>query len=475
MSNGRKHVGDRIKKLHKAAPMLRSAVHPLLTGKVEDWHGEYAYSLGLQAFVYGFPYIYNAQIRHKWVTEDKDPKFTPYAAVNEFWHASQLMDASYRDGGCPNNDTLYSIAWLDLGPEPIILSHPDMGERYFTFELIGIDSNNIDYVGQRTTGSKPGNFAVVGPDWEGDLPSDVNSSIARSPSPWALIIGRTLVDDDADVAIVRDLQQDYRLTPLGQWGMGSPPRSERRDVLVPIAPEDDPLGPFKTLNAMLEENPPPAHHEVVLRQFEVIGIGPGLDVEAQPDAVKQGLIRAEVLGMALLKQQFLSGDWATIVNGWRYPPPEIGRYGDDFLLRAADQSLAGIACNDPAEGVYLVAFTDANENTFEADGRYTLHFAADGMPPVDSFWSLGMYGPDLNLVANPIDRYSIGDRSAGLVTDPDGGLTIRLQSESPAKDEESNWLPSPHTDGWFVILRMYLPHPEVIEAAWACPPIEHRS
>jgi hypothetical protein len=127
MSSERKHVGDRIKKLHKPAPMLRSAVHPLLTGKVEDWHGEYAYSLGLQAFVYGFPYIYNAQIRHKWVTEAKDPKFTPYAAVNEFWHASQLMDASYRDGGCPNNDTLYSIAWLDLGPEPIVLSHPDMG------------------------------------------------------------------------------------------------------------------------------------------------------------------------------------------------------------------------------------------------------------------------------------------------------------------------------------------------------------
>ena len=62
---------------------------------------------------------------------------------------------------------------------------------------------------------------------------------------------------------------------------------------------------------MLEENPPPAHHDVVLRQFALIGIGPGLDVEAQPDAVKRGLMRAEALGIALLKQQFLSGDWAT--------------------------------------------------------------------------------------------------------------------------------------------------------------------
>ncbi len=172
------------------------------------------YSIGLQAFIYGFPYIYNAQIRHKWVTQPRDPTFIPYAAVNEFWHASRLMDASYRDGGCPNNDTLYSIAWLDLGPEPLVLSHPDMGDRYFTFELIGIDSNNIDYVGQRTTGSKPGNFAIVGPGWTGDLPTDVEASVAPSPSPWALIIGRTLVEDGADVSAVRELQEHYRLTPL---------------------------------------------------------------------------------------------------------------------------------------------------------------------------------------------------------------------------------------------------------------------
>ena len=462
----------RVAKLAKAAPMLKSAVRPLVTGKVEDWHSEYAYSLGLQAFIYGFPYIYNAQIRHKWVTEPRDPKFVPYAAVNEFWHASQLMDASYRDGGCPNNDTLYSIAWLDLSEEPIILSHPEMGSRYFTFELMGVDSDNFDYVGQRTTGSSAGSFAIVGPGWEGDLPDDVDTSLAHSPSPWVLIIGRTLVNDDADVVEVRKLQAQYDLTPLGLWGEKDAQRPESRDVLEPIAPEDDPLGPFKTLNAMLEENPPPAHHDVVLNQFARIGIGPGLDPDDQPEAVKQGLMRAEVLGMALLKQQFLSGDWANIINGWRYPPPEIGRYGDDFLLRAADQSLAGITCNDPAEGVYLVAFTDPDGNKFKGDGHYQLHFDADDMPPVDSFWSLGMYGSDLNLAANPINRYSIGDRTAGLETDSDGGLTIHLQAKSPEADKQANWLPCPEDDDWFMVLRMYLPRPEVIDATWECPPVE---
>ncbi|MGZ4200172.1 MAG: DUF1254 domain-containing protein [Thermoleophilia bacterium] len=462
------------KKLKKARPMVKSAVRPLLTGKVDDWRSEYAYSIGLQAFIYGFPYIYNAQVRHKWVTQPRNPDFVPYAALNEFWHASRLMDASYRDGGCPNNDTLYSTAWLDVGEEPIILSHPDMGDRYFTFELMGVGSDNFDYIGQRVTGSKRGNFAIVGPGWDGELPDDVDGSRAHSPSRTVLVMGRTLVNGDDDVEKVKKLQEEYALTPLSQWGKDDVVHAERRDVLEPIGPEQDPLGAFKTLNAMLEENPPPAHHAILLGQFAHVGIGPGLDLDEQPSDVKEGLLRAEILGMALLKQQFLSGDWATIVHGWRYPPPEIGRYGDDYLLRAADQSMAGIMCNDPAEGVYLVNFEDAKGEKLQADRRYRIHFDADDMPPVDSFWSLGMYGTDLNLVDNPIDRYSIGDRTAGLQRDADGGLTLWLQAESPGGDLEANWLPSPAEGEWFVILRMYRPRPEVIDATWECPPIERQ-
>ena len=82
------------------------------------------------------------------------------------------------------------------------------------------------------------------------------------------------------------------------------------------------------------------------------------------------------------------------------------------------------------------------------------------------------YGSDLNLVANPIGRYSIRDGAAGLGKDPDGGLTIYLQAESPGKEKEANWLPCPPDGEWFVILRVYLPRPEVIKAEWECPPIE---
>jgi hypothetical protein len=450
--------------------MSQTQETPAATGGDQDWRAEYASAAGVMAFIYGFPYIYNAKLRHDWVTQPRNPEFVPYAAVNHFWHASHLMDASYRDGGCPNNDTLYSSAWVDLRDEPVILSHPDMDDRYFTFELVGFGSDNFDYVGQRVTGSKAGDFALCGPDWSGKLPPGVQA-VARPPTPWVWILGRTLVDGTADAANVQALQAQYKLTPLSLWGKPGAVAPERRDVYAPAEAATDPLGPWKTLNAMLAENPPPAYHEVLLRQVARIGIGPGLDVEAQPDSVKQALARAAKTAMTLLTQQFLSGSWATIVNGWRYPPPEEGRFGDDFLRRAADQSLAGITANDPAEAVYLVNFDDADGAALAPGGRYELRFDASALPPVDAFWSLTAYTKDMNLIINDAHRYSVGDRTAGLNQDRGGGLTIYLQPGSPGSGREPNWLPTSPDQPWFVILRMYRPRPEVVEAKWECPAI----
>src|SRR3712207_1024045 len=178
-----------------------------------DWRAEYAYSLSLQAFIYGFPYMYLAQLRYMWTTQPRNPKLIPYMAVNHFWHSSQLMDATYRDGGSPNNDTMYSVAWVDVTEEPVILSVPDTDDRYYTFELAAMHSDNFAYVGRRTTGTKASNYAIIGPGWESQLPEGV-TALPASPTPWVLIFGRTLVEGPEDVPNVRKLQKGYQLTPL---------------------------------------------------------------------------------------------------------------------------------------------------------------------------------------------------------------------------------------------------------------------
>jgi hypothetical protein len=455
----------------KAAAVSQSALQA--APSVFDWQAEYAYSLGLQAFIYGFPYIYNALTRYKWTNIPQDPKRIPYAPVNHFWHASELIDATYRDGGCPNNDTLYSVAWVDLGKEPVILTVPEISEeRYWTFELVTFTSDNFAYVGRRV-GSRAGNYALIGPGWHGNLPEDVTAVTPSSPTPWILILGRTLADGVDDLPVVHALQAQYKLTPLNFWGKPDVQLPESREVYKPaiaLAGTEDPLGAWKTLNSMLLENPPAVHHELLLKQFATIGIGPGLDVEQQPEVVKNALKRVLSIGIPLLRQQFMSGVWAKFVNGWRYPPINIGRFGDEFLLRAADQSLVGITANDPVEAVYLVNLTDNSGEPLTGIHKYEVTFPKGYEPPVDAFWSMTIYGTDYNFIPNHINRYSIGDRTRGVKKNADGGTTFYFQNESPGPEKESNWLPT-GSEAWFTILRMYIPHPAVINAEWKCPPI----
>jgi len=98
-------------------------------------------------------------------------------------------------------------------------------------------------------------------------------------------------------------------------------------------------------------------------------------------------------------------------------------------------------------------------------------FAPDALPPVDAFWSVTMYRRDAYpLVANALNRYSIGDRTPSLVFGADGSLTLRISHEPPG-DSGSNWLPAP--EGPFhLMMRLYVPRPEVLDGSWVPPPVE---
>jgi hypothetical protein len=85
------------------------------------------------------------------------------------------------------------------------------------------------------------------------------------------------------------------------------------------------------------------------------------------------------------------------------------------------------------------------------------------------FWSITMYDKDGFQMANPINRFAIGDRNA-LKYNPDGSLDIYIQKASPGTDKESNWLPA--GDGTLgVTMRLYAPKASVIEGRWAPPAV----
>ncbi|CAG2156619.1 hypothetical protein LMG26411_05317 [Cupriavidus numazuensis] len=451
-----------------------TAAPALPTGMQGDWREQYAYSLGIQAYVFGFPYVLLPALRWKWTSGPKPAtSMTPYAPLNSFYHARRLTDATYRDGGTPNNDTLYSIAWVDVSREPVILSHPEMGARYFAFEIASLDSDNFAYVSQRATGPSAGSFAIVGPNWKGTLPRGVKQ-LPPSRTNSVLILGRTLVRGPDDLPTVVALQDHFRLNPLSLWGhrgLAAPPR---RDVWQPFDPRTDPLADWKTMNRAMTEDPPEGRLDKLLGQFATIGIGPGQDVDKMDSATRAGLARAAVGGRALLREAVKSPRFGRQVNYWSIPPGTFGRAGlaDDFLLRGAVQCLGGIIANDPAEAVYMSVHFDGVGRPLDGARKYVLRFAPGKLPSVDAFWSLSLYDPTHNFTPNAIDRYALGDRSAGLTRDADGSLTIFIQNERPDEAKVSNWLPSTKSGPFSMVLRAYRPGPEIVQQIWAPPPVQ---
>jgi hypothetical protein len=434
----------------------------------DDWREQYAYTLGVQAYVFAFPWSYLPELRYTWVTQKPEGESTVYAPLNHFWHLRKLADASYRDGGSPNYDTLYSIAWLDVGTEPVILSHPDMGERYFTFEIASMTSDNFDYAGSRATGSKAAHFAITGPGWEGDLPDGVKQ-LEPSPTTAVLIFGRTAVTGPEDVPAVNRLQDQYKLTPLSLWGKADAKVPESRDVWKPFDRNEDPLNEWRTINRAMTENPPLERNAFMVELMKSIGVGPGQDVDAMDEGTKKGLTRAAIDGRALLFAIMTAG-YGKQVNGWTYPPPSIGRagYRGDFRTRGAVQCMAGIIANDPEEAIYINTTTDAEGDRLDGAHRYVLKFEKGDLPEVSEFWSLTMYDMTFNFVENPINRYAIGSLKKDYQLDDGGSLTLYIQHDSPGKDKESNWLPSPEGE-YFVVFRTYGPGKKLLDQTWEMP------
>jgi hypothetical protein len=156
----------------------------------------------------------------------------------------------------------------------------------------------------------------------------------------------------------------------------------------------------------------------------------------------------------------------TTVNGWS-TTLKCDMPGNGILLRAACASILPMA-NVPEEAVYWTTTRDSMRQKLNGQQDYVLHFPAGQLPPNDAFWSLTMTDVQSHMVANPINRYSVGDRS-GLVPNADGSIDIYIQNATPA-GHESNWLPAP-TGNFKLWLRAYLPGAAILDGKYNVPPV----
>lgn len=446
-----------------AAPDTTSGVAP-----------EEAYQLGMEAYVYLYPLV-TMDVTRRQMTNIEAGKMFGRGPMNTFVHLREFPTAEFREVVRPNFDTLYSCAWLDLTAEPIVVSTPDTGERYYLLPMIDMWTDVFAVPGTRTSGNRAAHWAVVPPGWKGTLPAGVE--MLQAPSPIVWIIGRTQTNGPSDYPAVHKIQDGFKLVPLSQWGGPARPVAFQADPTVDM--KTPPLQQVNNMSAkdyfaygarLMKQHPPHVTDWSMLARLKRIGLEPGKDFEwdrLEP-STQQALNRAAAAALKAMLAKLPT--MAPVVDGWQMNTDTMGVYGNSYLKRAI-LAMVGLGANQPDDAIYPMNLGDKDGKPLVGEHNYVLHFDKDRIPPVNAFWSVTMYDEDGFQVANPINRYAIGDRDA-LRFNPDGSLDIYIQHENPGPERQSNWLPAPAKGVLGVTMRLYAPKPAVIYGRWTPPAIQ---
>lgn len=414
-----------------------------------------------EGFVYGLPVVMNYAVLYDYVVDRNSGQWK--APFNQVFNEARVFTFKDTTVVTPNSDTPYSMVWLDLRSEPLVLSVPAVDKkRYFSVMLCDGNAYNYGYIGSRATGNDAGDYLVAGPGWNGEVPPGIRK-VFRSSTQFSLAVYRTQLFDAGDMPRVVEVQAGYEVRPLSAYlKQPAPPPAPAIDfprIDKDLVKTDF----FEYLDFALQFAPAGPEEMEIRAKLARIGVGAGktfrfkeLSVEHKAEillGMKAGAKKVEEKAAALGRE----------INGWRVGSAfgDAAFYKGDWLLRAA-AAKAGIYGNDAAEAMYPMARTLPDGTPLDGGkGAYTLTFAAGQYPPVNAFWSVTMYdGKTQLLVENPIDRYLINSPMLpGMKKNPDGSLTIYIQKDSPGKAREPNWLPAPNGP-IYLVMRLYWPKTE---------------
>jgi hypothetical protein len=414
-----------------------------------------------EAFIYGLPIVMNYAVMYEYSVDKNSGQYK--APFNQILNEARVF--TYKDTAIitPNSDTPYSLLWLDLRAEPMVLSVPAVEKpRYYSVMLCDGNTYNYGYIGSRATGFEPGDYLVAGPDWKGETPAGIKK-VFRSTTQFSLAAYRTQLINPEDMPNVVKIQAGYKVQPLSAFlKQPAPPAAPTVDF-PKINNAMVKTGFLGYLAFALQFAPAGPEEKEIRAKLARLGVEAGKPFDSkaltpeQMAAVGQGMKDGE----AKVERYLAAG--MKDINGWKVGSlfGDAAFYSGDWLKRAA-AAKGGIYGNDAVEAMYPL--TKALPNGEPLDGskhNYTLTFAAGQFPPVNAFWSVTMYdGKTQFLVKNPIDRYLINSPMLpGMKKNSDGSVTLYIQKDSPGADKESNWLPAPN-DLIYLVMRLYWPRTE---------------
>jgi hypothetical protein len=431
-----------------------------------------------EGFIFGLPIIMNYLVMYEYAVDKNSGQFK--APFNQILNERRVFTWEDTAIPTPNSDTPYSLAWMDLRSEPIVISVPAVDKnRYYSVMLNDGNTFNYGYIGSRATGNDAGSYLIVGPKWQGDTPPGIKQ-VFRATTDFSLAVFRTQLIDAGDMPNVIKVQDGYVVQPLSAFlKQPAPPAAPAIDW-PKIDKDLIKTEFFEYLDFALQFAPATPDEAAIRAKLASIGIGAGRKFNFKDLSIEHKA--AILLGMKEGDKKVTerADKIGKMINGWSVGSSFGDRdfYKGDWLLRAA-AARAGIYGNNAVEAMYPLTKTLADGTALDGSKhKYTLTFAKDQFPPVNAFWSVTMYdGKNQLLVKNPINRYLINSPMLGqMKKNSDGGITLYVQKDSPGKDKEPNWLPSP--DGpIYMVMRLYWPKtepPSILppgEGTWSPPAI----
>lgn len=437
---------------------------PIQIETVRKW----SFSLALQAAIWGAPLVimYDLRQRHCTGSSAKIPPNT-LARMESILTPEIAEMAAYVT---PNVNVIYGFGFMDLSVDPIVLSVPDSKGRYYMVQLVDMWTNTFAYVGGKTTGYGGGKFLLTGSGWKGEIPSGLKE--IRCPTRWVLVQPRVHIYKEAKVDLegAREVLGQIVAISLSQY-LGEKekilpeydyisPEKQNSDRAISMLDYKDPLQFWEMLSDGLNENHPPSDQiSALLPLFKPLGIefGKRWDRSQLPLVLLDPMYEAAKQIGAMLGHF----PWKQAYQGAHFPPKTIGAFGTDYLMRAIIARI-GLTANTPFEALYWIYPKDTSGNPLTGEKKYKMTFQ-EGIPYYEpGFWSITLYDALNNYtVPNLIDRYMLGSDTKDLKTNPDGSFTFYIQKDSPGKELESNWLPTP-PGSFYLIARCFAPKPEAI-------------
>jgi hypothetical protein len=441
-----------------------------------------AHAIGVEAYLYFYSLI-TMDVTRRQFTNIEPGKELGKGPMNMFNNVPEYPPADFKGVVRPNFDTLYSISYLDMTKEPVVVSVPDTNGRYYLLPMLDMWTDVFASPGWRTTGTGAGNFLVTPPGWRPDLrerfidefklPKDTQRIDAPTPIVW--VIGRTNTDGPPDYDVVHKIQAGFKVTLLSEWG--KPPKPPEVKIDPSVDMKTPPKVQVDTMPAaryfayaadLLKLHPPHLTDEPIIARMKRIGfeVGKSFDLEKAPPAVRAGLQAAPAAAQQLMEWKVPT--LARVANYWSMNTDTMGVYGNYYLKRAIVAQL-GLGANLPEDAIYPLNLGDENGRRLDGTSKYVLHFEKGTTPPVNAFWSVTLYDPHGFQVANSLNRFAVSSWMP-FKYNPDGSLDLYFQNESPSKDREANWLPAPKGE-FNLTMRLYAPKSEALTGKWNPPAI----